>query len=137
MKMENECIFCRIISGSETAFIVQESMQAIAILPKLMEVKGHTLVVPKLHVQDIFDIPKDVLSEVMGLVREVSLTLRKNLKADGINILHASGKAAQQSVDHFHVHVIPRFLGDNIDAWPDLPGCDFSHMNILDLFKNN
>ena len=71
----------------------------------------------------------------MDLARNVSLKFRKSMNAKGINILHASGKDAQQSVNHFHLHIIARFSDDNIDAWPDLPGCHLSHPDVLKLIK--
>jgi histidine triad (HIT) family protein len=131
--MKRNCIFCEIVKGVAPAFIITESRHAIAILPKKMEVKGHALVIPRCHFRNIFDIPDQVLGEVMKMVRAVSLNLQLNLGADGINILHASGVAAQQSVEHFHVHVIPRFEGDSIDAWPDFPGCEMMPVEVLKL----
>jgi histidine triad (HIT) family protein len=104
-------------------------------LPKHMEVEGHALIIPKQHFQDIFDIPGEVLGEVMEMTRDVSRILRDRLNVDGINMFHASGKAAQQSVGHFHIHIIPRFDGDNLDTWPDLPGCSASHQEFLHLIN--
>jgi len=97
--------------------VVFEDDDTLAFLPQRLEAKGHCLVIPKEHVVNIFDIPDEVLGKVMVAAKRVAGMVREKLGAAGVNILHASGKEAQQSVFHFHVHVIPRWEDDGIDAW--------------------
>lgn len=80
--------------------------------------KGHCLVIPKKHFQDIFEIDKKYLEQIILAAKKISILLRKKLNATGINILQANGKDAQQSVFHFHMHLIPRYKNDSIDTWP-------------------
>lgn len=79
---------------------------------------GHALVVPTTHVADIFDAPPHVLADTMSLVRRVADGMRSALDAEGINVLHASGASAEQSVFHLHFHVIPRWSDDGFSTWP-------------------
>ena len=125
------CVFCRIVTGEEPALIVQKTDKAMAFLPRQMSVRGHTLVIPKRHVQNFFTIPKEDLSAVFMLIKNLAAHYRNALGATGMNILHASGGDAQQSVDHFHIHLLPRFPGDGVDAWPCLPGCSDHPENML------
>ena len=114
--MEN-CIFCKIVKGESEVKKVHENESVLAFISKEQVSKGHTLVIPKEHFESIFDIPKKSLTEVMEISQELSQRYKTELNATGINILHASGKDAQQSVFHFHVHVVPRYPNDDLDLW--------------------
>jgi diadenosine tetraphosphate (Ap4A) HIT family hydrolase len=70
------------------------------------------LVLPKLHIPDYFDIPNTSITDIMGLVDMVRAKLKMTLKPDGFNIGINCGRAAGQTVDHAHIHVIPRYTGD-------------------------
>ncbi len=117
-------MFCEIVNGRLPTTKLAESDSCLAIVPKQMEVNGHQLILPKQHVQTLFDIPAPLLTELMQFTQEICADLRHSHGVQGINLLHASGTAAQQSVPHFHIHLLPRFEGDGIDAWPSLPGSD-------------
>ncbi len=116
------CIFCKIVDGSAPAHIVEENRDCMAIVPLDVEVDGHLLVLPKQHYGGIEDIPSDLLGKLLQFIQEVCLDLKLHRKFDGFNILNASGSAAQQSVPHFHIHILPRNENDGINAWPLLPG---------------
>ena len=77
---------------------------------------GHTLVVTKEHWENIYEVPENVLAEIAAVVKKVSGAVKKTVGAEGISILQLNGRAAGQSVMHFHVHVIPRFRGDPIST---------------------
>jgi len=79
--------------------------------------RGHTLVAPKEHFEDIYEIPDEVLSNVVVTSKQIASRLRKVLDVKAVNILHASGRDAQQSVFHFHLHVVPRKSGDGLNLW--------------------
>ncbi len=111
------CIFCKIIKGELEVKKVYETDSILAFIPKDQVSKGHTLVIPKEHYENIFEIPKKKLEEVMEASKILSKKLQEELKATGVNLLHASGKDAQQSVFHFHVHVVPRYPNDGLDLW--------------------
>lgn len=112
-----ECIFCKIINNQLPLQIVFESHQTLGIIPKESVSKGHTLLIPKKHFENIFDINKEVLKEIIISTKKLSILLVDKFNATGINILHASGKDAQQSVIHFHLHLIPRYPNDGLDLW--------------------
>lgn len=111
------CVFCKIVKGELEVKIIHETDSVLAFIPKDQVSKGHTLVIPKEHYENIFDISEDALSDVMRVSKELSEKYKKELGATGVNILHASGKDAQQSVFHLHIHVVPRYPNDNLDLW--------------------
>lgn len=125
------CVFCEIVSKRARAAAVFETQHAMCFLPLEMEVDGHVIVAPKAHHVTIFEISDEAFFSVMGAVKEAALRLRASLGATGVNVLHASGRSAQQSVDHFHMHVLPRFEGDGFDAWPSLPGARADRAQLL------
>ena len=119
--MDN-CIFCNIVNNKIPSMKVYEDTHTLAIMDLAKDVDGHILVIPKKHITNIFDCDQKTLQYVMHTVKVVSEHLTNNCGYDGVNFLNASGTAAGQSVPHFHIHIIPRKLGDKIDAWPRLPG---------------
>ena len=124
--MEN-CIFCKIIANQVSSYVVDENEYAIAILPKDMDCFGHTLIIPKKHFENIFDIDDDYAKELILFTKNLALRYKNNLWATGVNILNASWKDAQQSVPHLHFHLIPRFPSDNMDAWPKFEKYEWNH----------
>ena len=126
-----DCVFCKIINKEIPSLIVYEDSKVLCIIPKNMEVYGHTLILPKKHFNDIFDIHNSDLQDIMRIAKKLSIGLRTKLGATGVNILHASGKDAGQSVQHFHLHLFPRFKDDNINAWPQLPKNNFNKEEVL------
>ncbi len=101
------CPFCEIDRP-----IQGENDHALAIHDAYPVSEGHTLVIPKRHVADVTDLNDAEYEACWSLVRDVIADLRKELRPDGINIGVNCGEAAGQTVDHAHVHVIPRFRGD-------------------------
>lgn len=93
----------------------------ICFLPKTIWVYGHTLIVPKKHYKDLYDIPEALLCKLIKTAKKLTLAYKKKIKSTGVNLLHTSGKTGQQSVFHFHFHLFPRFKNDNLDTWPKLP----------------
>lgn len=114
--MEN-CVFCAIINQQTPGAIVFENDKVLALTPLNQVSKGHTLVIPKMHYENIFDIDGEVLKEVISVTKELSIKFMYENSATGVNILNASGRDAQQSVFHFHFHVVPRHAGDGLDMW--------------------
>lgn len=106
-----DCPFC-VISRQA---VVTESRHAVAIRDGYPVSRGHTLVVPKAHVKSLFDLDNEAQADLWRLVTKVRSDLQSNLKPDGFNIGLNDGGAAGQTVEHAHVHVIPRFDGDVAD----------------------
>jgi len=113
----NQCIFCKIINKTAPAQIIFESDLILALVPLHPISKGHTLVIPKQHYENIFDVDDLVLRELISVTKELSKKLAQDNNATGVNILNASGKDAQQSVFHFHFHIVPRYPHDGLDMW--------------------
>ncbi len=109
----DECIFCRIVKHEAPAEVVFESDSIIAFLDINPLNYGHVLVVPKIHSNDFLDIPIDLLDELVHVTRKITKAIVDSLSPDGFNIFSNNGKAAGQSVFHFHFHVTPRYKSDN------------------------
>lgn len=110
--MNNECIFCKIVRGEIPCSKVYEDESVLAFMDIGPVVKGHTLVIPKSHYDPITSTPPAVLHHLIEVVQRVAAAQYTELKADGVNVSQANGKAAGQIVPHIHFHVIPRFLAD-------------------------
>jgi histidine triad (HIT) family protein len=113
-----DCAFCDIAAGRVRPHLVFEDDSFMAFLDINPLTCGHTIIIPKKHCATVFDIPPEELAKATELARKLALAAREALSADGVNILHASGEAAQQSVGHFHLHIVPRFSDDGVDAFP-------------------
>lgn len=129
--MMSNCIFCDIIAKKLPAYLVAENEYAIAILPKKMESFAHTLIVPKKHYENLFDIPANELKNLISFLQNTVKSYKIWLWAAGINILNANGKDAQQSVPHLHFHLIPRFPDDHLDLRPDFPNYDWKFEEVF------
>lgn len=118
-----DCIFCKIVAGELSAAVVASDERAVAFLDINPATRGHTLVIPRAHVQDIHEIDSEDLAAATALAQTIAGRARERLGADGVNLLHSSGSAAWQTVFHFHIHVIPRYLGDPLRLpWVPAPG---------------
>jgi histidine triad (HIT) family protein len=117
---ETPCIFCSIVRGEAEAHVIAETADTLCFLDRLPATYGHVLVVPKQHLQDLFDIPEESFQHVMTASKQVANALRDSCGASGVNLVHATGQAAHQTVFHFHVHVVPRYDGDSIVVFPRL-----------------
>ncbi len=109
MKDKN-CIFCKIANGEIPSSIVYEDDDVIAILDISQATYGHTLVMPKAHYENFLEVPHDIMHKVMDVAQRIGIAEVSVLGAKGVNILTNVGEAAGQSVMHFHVHIIPRYL---------------------------
>lgn len=114
----DDCVFCKIIKGEIPSYKIYEDDKTYAFLDIACDSYGHTLVVPKKHCANVLDCGEEYLSAVMSTVKKIANHYVKDCGFDGVNILNASGEAAQQSVFHLHMHIIPRKKGDNLNVWP-------------------
>lgn len=106
-------IFSRIVSGDIPAIRVYEDDATLAFMDINPAARGHALVIPKDEHADLFSIPPETLAAVARTVQRVALAMREVLRPDGVNIIQNNGAAAGQTVFHYHVHIIPRWEGDN------------------------
>lgn len=117
-----DCIFCKIIKGDIPSYKIYEDEYTYAFLDIAKDVDGHTLVVPKKHVTNILDCDEETLHHVMDTVKKISNHYTDDLGYDGVDLINANGEAAQQSVFHLHIHIIPRKKDDKVNAWPNFDG---------------
>lgn len=109
-----DCIFCKIVNKEIPSKVLYEDDKVIAILDLSQATIGHTLVIPKAHYENIFEIKEDDYIHLMKVVKMLALKLKTNLGASGINILNNNGSSAGQTVMHYHVHIIPRYKDDDV-----------------------
>lgn len=112
--VEFNCIFCAIAAERAPAAIVYESEGALAFLDIRPIVQGHTLVIPKKHSRNLFDLDDASGASVMHAARVVARALRAAFNADGLTVLQSSERAGGQQVFHYHQHLAPRFIGDGL-----------------------
>jgi len=106
------CIFCKIIDGEIPSYKVYEDDHVIAFLDISQVTKGHTLVVPKKHIKNVYDMDEDLASKVFLSVPKIANAIKDAFQPIGMNIINNNDKP-HQSVDHFHIHLIPRFNQDD------------------------
>lgn len=109
-----DCVFCSIVSNNSPAYRLYENTTTLAFLDIEPATRGHTLVIPKEHYETVTDIPDDLIGEVFQTVRRIAVTLESVCEPDGVNLVQSNGRTAGQDVFHAHVHVIPRYEGDNV-----------------------
>ena len=100
-----DCIFCKIVRGEIPSYKVKETENLFVMHDINPFSKGHLLVLPKKHYENIFDIPEELLREMVSITKEMSLKIKKELKPEGIIIMQNNGAKAGQSVFHFHIHI--------------------------------
>ena len=111
--MEN-CIFCKIANGEIPAATLYEDEDFRVILDLGPASKGHALILPKEHYANIYEIPEELAGKAMILAKKMANVLTRALKCDGFNIVQNNGEPAGQTVFHFHMHLIPRYEGDEV-----------------------
>ena len=112
-----DCVFCKVVKGELPAYKVYEDEKTLAFLDIYPVYKGHTLVVPKVHTENISDISESDLAAVAATSKKVAKLLKEKLNCDGVNLVQSNGKAASQVIMHFHMHVVPRFVNDGLNLW--------------------
>ncbi|MGE7601960.1 HIT family protein [Peribacillus sp. NPDC097675] len=104
----SDCIFCKIIDGDIPSTKVFENEHVLAFLDISQVTKGHTLVIPKVHKENIYELTPEIAQNLFEVVPEISRAMKQEFQPVGLNILNNNGEAAGQSVFHFHMHLIPR-----------------------------
>ncbi len=110
----DDCIFCKIANGDIPSATIYEDRNVRVILDIAPAAKGHAIMIPKTHMADIFDADAETISKISAAIPMVASAIKKELGCDGINILQNNGAAAGQTVNHLHIHFIPRYNNDNV-----------------------
>ena len=119
----DSCLFCRIVAGELPATIVDEDARTLAFMDINPATRGHALVIPRTHATDLHELEQADLEACAVAAQRLAGRMRARLGADGINLINSCGAAAWQTVFHFHVHVVPRYVGDPLELpWVPSPG---------------
>jgi histidine triad (HIT) family protein len=105
--MSEACTFCKIVRREAPASVVYEDEKVVAFMSIQPINSGHTLVVPKKHYENIYEIPEEDVAHLYKIVKKVTTAVNRAVDAEGIRIIQNNGEAAGQVIFHFHVHVIP------------------------------
>ena len=108
----SDCIFCQIVAGEIPSSVIYEDDDVLAFMDIGPIIKGHALVIPKLHFDSIMETPDAVVAKLHVVAKRIALAQMNALGADGVNVMQNNGAAAGQEVPHLHVHVIPRYSND-------------------------
>lgn len=109
-----DCIFCKIANGEIPSATLYEDEDFRVILDLNPASKGHALILPKKHADNLYALPEEAASKVLVLAKNMALKMEKALDCDGLNLVQNNGEIAGQTVFHFHLHLIPRYKGDNV-----------------------
>ena len=111
MKKE-DCIFCKIANGEIPSKTLYEDNEFRVILDLGPATEGHALILPKEHAENLYDLSEETAAASMVLAQKMARTMREKLQCDGLNLVQNNGDAAGQTVHHFHLHLIPRYVDD-------------------------
>lgn len=128
MAADPDCIFCKIVAGSVPCFKLFEDESTLAFMDINPVHDGHCLVIPKAHYPTVFEIAPEALAAAACTASRLAKAVEAAVRPDGLNLVQSNGKGAAQSVGHFHLHVLPRRIGDGLLInWALKPG-DMSHI---------
>ena len=133
---DDQCIFCKIANGEIPSATLYEDDDFRVIMDLNPASKGHSLILPKEHAANLFELPDETAAKVMPLAKKIGAKLKDGLNADGFNVVQNNGTYAGQTVFHFHTHLIPRYEGDTVNVkW--IPGqlTDEDKETAMGLFK--
>ena len=106
---KDDCIFCKIAAGEIPSRKIYEDNDLIAIMDLSPTAKGHSLIIPKEHYTNIYDIDEEIAGKVMKTAKKLATKMTVALNCDGFNLLQNNGETAGQTMFHFHMHLIPRY----------------------------
>ncbi len=137
MKMkEKDCIFCKIAAGEIPSATLYEDEEFRVILDLGPASKGHALILPKEHFRNLYDIDEETAAKAMKLAKKMIKKMTDVLGCDGYNVVQNNEPCAGQTVFHFHMHLIPRYEGDQVGlGWPTGELTEEVKNEILDKMK--
>ena len=124
MKADDGCIFCKIVTGELPCFKVCENDRTLTFMDLFPVAEGHTLVIPKQHCADIFEIDADSLAAVTAASLRVARAIDEALNPDGLGVFQLNRAAAGQTVFHYHMHLLPRTAGEPLALHSRVRGND-------------
>ncbi len=117
----SDCIFCKIIAGDIPSATIYENDEFKAILDRFPSNEGHVLIMPKEHCANIFEIDPEKAGRLFTLAAKIARAMKDVLGFENMNVLQNNGPVAGQTVNHFHLHLIPRYENDKVNvSWPQM-----------------
>ena len=110
--MKGDCIFCKLANGVIPTNSIYEDEDFKVILDMGPATKGHALILPKEHADNLYELPDETAAKIMPLAKKLALSMKEKLNTDGLNIVQNNGEVAGQTVMHYHLHLIPRYQND-------------------------
>ena len=134
--IDQDCIFCKIAGGDIPSSTIYEDEDFRVILDVAPAAKGHALILPKNHYENLWTLGEEEARKVLLLAAKITAAQKKALSCDGINVLQNNGTAAGQSVFHFHMHLIPRYENDQVEIpWKTLSYKEGEMEKVCDSIK--
>ena len=115
--MDPNCLFCKIVAGEIPAYQIYEDDDFLAFLDINPINLGHTLLIPKVHARNLFELPTETLTKLGPVLQKVGQAVKAGTQADGLNLGMNNETSAGQLIFHTHFHLIPRFTGDGFAHW--------------------
>ena len=112
MISQDNCIFCKIIAGKIPSHTIYEDEQFKVILDVGPATRGHALIIPKNHFTNLYELPEEMAADAMKLAKKLMIKMTEKLHCDGFNVIQNNGEVDEQTVFHFHMHLIPRDIED-------------------------
>lgn len=123
MASDPDCLFCTIVAGEIPSTVVAQDERTISLMDINPATRGHALVIPRAHSQDLLSVESDDLAACAHAAQLLAARAKEVLGADGVNLINSCGADAWQTIFHFHIHVIPRYKGDPLKLpWVPAPG---------------
>lgn len=133
---KDDCIFCKLANGDIPTNVVYEDSDFTVIMDASPATKGHSLILPKNHFANLFELDEETAKKVLPLAKKVATHMTEKLGCDGFNLVQNNGETAGQTVFHFHMHLIPRYNDDNqVIGWKPNDADADEQKKILDTIK--
>lgn len=120
--MHDDCIFCQIIARDATAYVVDEDEYTMTFMDAFPVVPGHTLIVTKAHYENVLEAQPSAIGAVGEKSVSIAKAIKTALQPDGLGVFQLNGAAAGQTVFHYHMHLIPRNEGEQLEIHSRIPG---------------
>lgn len=110
--IDDNCIFCKLANGQIPTNSIYEDDDFKVILDAAPAAKGHAIILPKTHAENLFELPEEYGEKIFAIAKKCGKAIKETYNYDGLNVLQNNGEAAGQTVKHFHMHLIPRYEND-------------------------
>jgi len=132
----SDCIYCKIMAGEIPAYCIYEDDLFKVILDLYPSAVGHALIIPKEHAANLYELGEKQAQALMPLAKKIAIALKELLNCDGMNILQNNGEVSGQTINHYHMHLIPRYKDDGISIeWVQQSPTAEDFKKILDNIK--